>query len=108
MVRESGPTDGPSALPGRLLDPVSNDGARGMIVTPPKPARATAGDRIRLTALCDTLFQLSAIGFQFRSRLTNLMLVPWCASEHGERATRSERAGEAAREIGRASCRERV
>ena len=33
--------DGPfNALPGRLLDPASNDGARGMIVT---PRRAQAG-----------------------------------------------------------------
>jgi len=46
-------------LPGRLLDPVSNDGARGMIVTLSEPRRKAGrveGDRIRLTAGCGGLF----------------------------------------------------
>ena len=54
-------------LPGRLLDPASDGGARGMIVTPKSavapPARwrcgVTKADRIRLTAGCGGLFRLA-------------------------------------------------
>jgi hypothetical protein len=44
--------------PGRLLDPVSNDGARGMIVTPKLTAArpGAEADRIRLTSLYGGLF----------------------------------------------------
>jgi hypothetical protein len=56
-------------LPGRLLDPASNGGARGMIVAAPKPVRAKAGNRIRLTAHCGGLSKDSHTGgcpFYFR------------------------------------------
>ena len=51
-------------LPGRLLDPASNGGARGMIVTPksrraPQGARRAKADRIRLTAGCGGLLSLA-------------------------------------------------
>src|SRR5215831_8728441 len=40
-------------LPGRLLDPSSDGGARGMIVVLRSAARREGGNRIRLTAHCD-------------------------------------------------------
>ena len=60
-------------LPGRLLDPVSNDGARGMIVALSEPRRKAGrveGDRIRLTAGCGGLY------FLFRGNIGALCRFP--------------------------------
>jgi len=56
--------DGPSKSPGRSLDPASNGGARGMVVTPKRAARRASVDRIRLTAHCDLSFGISEFSIQ--------------------------------------------